>query len=161
MKLGLFGLLTAAALLSTGCEPHACTLIGCDTSLILNVAGPEGADLANGTFEVVLELDDEPYSTVCAYGPDNQFFCEDVEGSTTFDVGTSIRGGTFDLQIYAWNGEAPTSYDIEVYSGDALVLEQSGTPDYEISEPNGEGCGTCQFAREELTIDIAPEHEED
>ncbi|MEM7153787.1 MAG: hypothetical protein AAF799_13145 [Myxococcota bacterium] len=161
MKLGLFGLLATTAVLSTGCEPYACTLIGCDSTLIVNVAGPGGADLADGTFEVAFDLDGETYGTTCAYGPDNEFSCEEVEGEGRFDVWTSTRGGTFDLQVYSTSEEAPTTYDIEIFSGDALVLEHSATPDYEVSEPNGEGCGTCQFAREELTIDLTPEHEED
>ncbi len=51
-------------------------------------------------------------------------------------------------------GTAPSLLDVLMREGDAVISEGRFTPDYEVSEPNGEGCGEHFNGEIELPITL-------
>ena len=146
MKLGLL----AASLLPlvAACDGHECTLIGCGPALTLAIEGADDEPLPESTYEIVLVLDGEPVALACGHAPEaGGWFCEDNEGTPSFDVVAYVESAAIFIEIQGGEGSdvvGPRNVDIEVMAGDAPLADESRSPQYDSSEPNGEGCGRCE-----------------
>jgi hypothetical protein len=150
MKLGL----VAVSLLSlvAACDGNECTLIGCGPALTLTIQGADDEPLPESTYEIVLVLDGEPVALACGHAPEaGGWFCEDAEGPPSFDVFAYVESNPTRFRIEIQGGEGgdvvgPRSVDVDVVAGDAPLADESLNPQYDASEPNGEGCGRCEHA---------------
>ena len=145
------GLLTAASLFSGCFEAQSCNL----------VYAPEGVEI---TFTGD-PLEDGIYTVEVA-----GLFCSFSLGHGAADTGTGGGGG---CEAYAEGASllvtvlddgprvlratlterAPASVDVVVLQDDEVRLSETLAPDYDVDEPNGEGCGERAFATEELALD--------
>jgi hypothetical protein len=152
MKLALG--LCAVSLFSmvAACDSNQCTLIGCGPALTLTIQGADDEPLPESTYEIVVVLDGEPNVVTCGHAPEaGGWFCEDPEGMPTFDLFAYVESGPARIVIEIQGSDGgdvvgPRNVDVDVMAGDATLAIETLSPQYEASEPNGEGCGRCEHA---------------
>lgn len=148
MKLGLFALSLLS--LVAACDSNECTLIGCGPALTLTIQGADDEPLPESTYEIVLVLDGEPFVLACGHAPEaGGWFCEDAEGGSSFDVLAYVEEAAIHIEIQGGEGSdvvGPRNVDVDVTADDAPLVDETLSPQYDSSEPNGEGCGACEHA---------------
>ena len=147
-------------LAAAACDPQSCTTAGCGTTLQLGIEGPGGSALPDSTYEIILDLDGSPYSTVCGSPEPGMFQCEPVEGPPTPQVTAfTTTTGTILIEVNAdeGQGDGPQQVALSVIAGDAPLVDESWSVTYETLHPNGEECGpVCRTATEFLVATVAP-----
>jgi hypothetical protein len=69
----------------------------------------------------------------------------------TIRVDMWAEGGT--INVARNSGGGPSEVTVEVLKGGTSLGAKTFHPDYETSEPNGQGCGEVTNAHEHLTLD--------
>jgi hypothetical protein len=124
-------------LLLTGCSLE-CTLIGCNDGVNVQYS----AALAPGDYEV--DIATSLGSATCS-------LTVTAEGSADQCSGTLANVTAGSRQLFVPG--RPTDIAIQITGEAGEVADDSFTPDYEVSQPNGPGCGPeCHNAEVELDV---------
>lgn len=145
IRISLAALCASTLILAGACDPTACTDIGCYESLTVIIEGPDGAALPDSTYEIVLELDGSTYVTACGQPSPGEYFCEPVEGVGPHELAAQYTtSGIISLEVI---DDTPDEVSLSVIAGDAPLLDESWSVEYETSTPNGQDCGpVCRSA---------------
>lgn len=152
LTLALPAALGATAL--TGCEPQSCTLVGCGPTVVVTLQGTDDSALSDlYTYEIVLDVDGQTVSTACGTPEGGELTCDELEGAA--DLGfLYVEYGQVYFELWPSENDLPEYVQMQVWSGDAQILDDTTTLRYEESFPNGEDCGACRSSS--ATFEIAP-----
>lgn len=135
----------------SACAGMACTEIGYNDVVNLTVEADEGFwqegdwEVTVDTFTCTFTLPSDEAELACE--EDAQFL-----GLTVFfsEDGTEVEAIRASYQPLV--EPAPETLDITLLQGEEVAFSGSISPDYDKSEPNGEGCGFQQSGEETLTL---------
>lgn len=135
---------------SSGCQ--ACTLKGCgEEGATIEVFSTDGSALPEGTWTITVshENDQASYECVNTNGDCSSLLAELGEEMVLLirwdEALTSVE-----LKVVGSEEEAelgPEQLRVQIADDGGVVLDETWTPMYEVSEPNGPDCGTCGKAR--------------
>ena len=132
---------TAALAVSalSGCDvlpPTACNTMYAPDTVVIDFSE---ADFGEGRWRI--EIDDISCTLDLPADPGASVECEgDLE---VWGVVSDDGLGIDELNVWEF---APESFEVTLYLDDELYDSQSFSPEYEVDEPNGRGCGERSFA---------------
>jgi len=140
---------------SSSPEPMACTEIGCQDGLLVQVS--PSASWPAGEYAYAIEIDDQTITctgTIPLPDCDSQGITCDAEG-----VIVTVSGCALPPEEHAFGDvmipEPATSVSVTITKDGTEVANGSWTPEYQTSQPNGPGCEpTCTSATVELAASL-------
>lgn len=153
----LLTIFSATTLTSCGgaLPEHACTEIGCSDGLVVRVT--PAAPWPQGAYRFVVEADG--VTTTCTGtlplgGCATRAITCDREGVSITESGCALPPSAHGFGDVVLPG-TPASIRIQVQRDGETVGEQTFTPAYQTSQPNGPGCPPiCTNASVELTLSL-------
>lgn len=147
---------------------RTCTLIGSAHGLNLAVSLAD-AGFDTSVYEVIARADgrtlsvrrDQRPPVTCVAAPDSLEGCTAVveTGDETLLLRAYLTPGDGGEVVLWYGGGAlggPAVVELEVRRNDVTLVTQTYTPQYEVVEPNGPGCGMAAYAFDDLTIVVPP-----
>lgn len=141
----------ATALTSAGCFPLACTAIGFENGLLVDVEVPATPAM----YRVEVEADGDVLAL--RYEVDAQGIrcleCTATGARLMLADSFASHAQNLAVNIGRVDGEGgPRTATVRVFRGDALAAESAFEPRYETDEPNGRGCGEHVHASATLVV---------
>ncbi len=134
----IFFSLSASIIALSGCEGRVCNTLYAPDQANITV---QSSGFDPGFYEV------EALGELCSVTlPGTTVTCSGTVLNLTLD-----SGGTAITAINVWE-EAPEELDVVIFLDGVELLNETITPTYTESEPNGAGCGFVQFGTAELTL---------
>ena len=161
--------LVAAVLLSGLCvipacqgEP-ACTAVGADCGLVLEIRDAAGQRVPEGTYVVTIDGDGTTAELTCTVADDVRCGNDEVgdSGATGVSLGETDLlidqvYPTFTLSLSRFEGSdhlGPETLAVTVRRDGAVVGSADVMPSYDVSEPWGDQCGECSRATVDLILE--------
>lgn len=144
--IGLMGILLLA---QATCAKGECTLITCDSALEIRFMGTGMASWPAGSYTVEVIADSEKGSCevtlplMCGRAPT----CTGTRAWTVADSGCAGPAAQHALTAVTFATKTPAMVNVLVFRVDEILGEQTFTPSYGTSHPNGEDCDpACKTA---------------
>ncbi len=140
----------AASFAALGCETQekACTLIGCQSGLVISFAA---ANWPAGTYQVVAQTPSGQRSCSVALplASDGQATCT---GAMTLGTSGSALPAAQHSLVGVQLPDDPTQVTLTVTRDGSQLANKAFAPAYKVSQPNGAGCEpVCKQASEQLS----------
>lgn len=161
--------LALTAIFGMACD-FECTEIGCErTGLLVSASRLDGDPLAQGNYEIWIAADGGEYRAECSLealeaqscafrsvdvsAPQELFHMPELSVAGD-DMPRDIRIelSHFEDTAQAYKLTGPQDLAIEIKLDGKSLLASSHQPRYERDEPNGPGCGACEYTQLDLDL---------
>lgn len=160
------------------CVPGPCTAIGWQEGLTFSVRAPGDAYLGDGAWKIAIVADGHPME-VTFHASNGHIDCDqnepqacatllflDDESYLRLQVDPVIESRSQRLVNIGVNvnygllgGGGPASVELAISRNDGPPQRTIVQPEYNVREPNGDGCGVATTARQELIFLAAGDHQ--
>ena len=151
-------LLASSGIALPGCLPLGCGDVGGVNGLDVQLQF-SGAPLPDDDYTIVVRADGLEATIDVTYRADGSGSetgpSELVDGSKHLELSVAL-GPTYGLVDVGYlEGAGPAQVEIEMSRGTQVLADQTFTPSYVVSYPNGESCpGTSDTAQAQLTVPL-------